>query len=65
MLRACGVAKDRLNSAYGTIRRQAPSLRGAAAELQALEDELHQRVWPCVGAQKDAMRADLGVEGSP
>lgn len=65
VLRACGVAKDRLNAAYGKIKQQAPALSGSAAGLQALEDELHQQVWPCVGAQKDAMRADLGVDDSP
>ncbi|MFC7840499.1 hypothetical protein [Streptomyces sp. NPDC057382] len=62
VLNACGVAKHRLNGAYRKIKQQAPALSGAAAELQALEDELHEQVWPCVGAQKDAMRADLGVE---
>jgi hypothetical protein len=51
-----------LNNAYGKIQRLGPSLVGVTTDLQALEDELHAKVWPHVGAQKNAMRSDLGVE---
>ncbi|MFF0169923.1 hypothetical protein [Streptomyces prasinus] len=64
VLDASGVAKTRLNTAYGKIKQLGPSLSGRVAELQALEDELHQKVWPYVGEQKGAMRADLGVESA-
>lgn len=64
VLHASSVAKARLNTAYGKIKQLGPSLSGCAAELQALEDELHQEVWPYVGEQKVAMRADLGIESA-
>ncbi|MCF4138362.1 hypothetical protein L1856_19060 [Streptomyces sp. Tue 6430] len=62
VLHASSVAKTRLNNAYGKIKQLGPSLSGRTAELQALEDELHQKVWPYVGEQKVAMRSDLGIE---
>ncbi|GAA2391436.1 hypothetical protein GCM10010420_14410 [Streptomyces glaucosporus] len=64
VLHASSTAKARLNTAYGKIKRIGPSLSGCVVELQALEDELHQKVWPYVGKQKDAMRADLGIEST-
>ncbi|MGX5209927.1 hypothetical protein ACWKT3_14680 [Streptomyces violaceus] len=64
VLHASSVAKTRLNTAYGKIKKLGPSLPGCAAELQALEDELRQEVWPYVGEQKVAMRADLGIESA-
>ncbi|WP_225829207.1 hypothetical protein [Streptomyces naphthomycinicus] len=62
VLGVSSTAKTRLNAAYGKVRKLGPSLTGRAAELQALEDELHQEAWPYVGQQKAAMRADLGIE---
>ncbi|MDX3087707.1 hypothetical protein PV620_05945 [Streptomyces sp. ME02-6978a] len=62
VLRTAGIAKTQLNNAYGKIKRLGPSLVGVTTDLQALEDELHAKVWPHVGAQKNAMRSDLGVE---
>ncbi|MFF9210941.1 MULTISPECIES: hypothetical protein [unclassified Streptomyces] len=62
VLDAASAAKSRLNTAYGKVKRLGPSLSGHVDELQALENELHRDVWPRVGAQKSAMRADLGIE---
>ncbi|MET9393357.1 hypothetical protein ABZY20_23645 [Streptomyces sp. NPDC006624] len=64
VLQVCSVAKTRLNTAYGKFKQAGPSLSGLVAELQDLEDELHREVWPFVGAQKGAMRSDLGIESA-
>ncbi|KOX32444.1 MULTISPECIES: hypothetical protein [unclassified Streptomyces] len=60
--RPSGAAKTRLNAAYGKLRKYAADPAAHAAELETMEAELHQDVWPYVGAMKKAMRADLGVE---
>ncbi|MGW9438433.1 hypothetical protein [Streptomyces sp. NPDC055607] len=60
--RPSGVAKSRLNEAYGKLRKYAADPTAYAAELRTTEAALHQDVWPCVSAMKKAMRADLGVE---
>ncbi|MFD3530762.1 hypothetical protein [Streptomyces sp. NPDC058664] len=60
--RSTSAAKKRLNEAYGKLRKYAEEPSLYAAELEAMEDGLHQEVWPYVGAMKKAMRADLGVE---
>ncbi|MFB7030600.1 MULTISPECIES: hypothetical protein [unclassified Streptomyces] len=60
--RSSSAAKTRLNAAYGRLRKYAADPTTHAAELRTMEDELHQDVWPYVGAMKKAMRADLGVE---
>ncbi|MFE5832322.1 hypothetical protein ACFQ8W_18995 [Streptomyces sp. NPDC056508] len=60
--RPSGAAKTRLNAAYGKLRKYAADPAAHAAELGTMEAELHQDVWPYVGAMKKAMRADLGVE---
>ncbi len=60
--RATSTAKRRLNEAYGKLRKYAEEPSRYAAELEAMKDDLHQDVWPYVGAMKKAMRADLGVE---
>jgi hypothetical protein len=64
VLHASGVAKTRLNTAYGNVKKLGPSLSGCVDELQALEDELRQEVWPSVGVQKNAMRIDLGIDSA-
>ncbi|MFC8589344.1 hypothetical protein ACFUGD_32975 [Streptomyces sp. NPDC057217] len=60
--RPSSAAKTRLNAAYGKLRKYAADPAARAAELGTMEAELHQDVWPYVGAMKKAMRADLGVE---
>ncbi len=60
--RATSATKRRLNEAYGKLRKYAEEPSLYAAELEAMKDDLHQDVWPYVGAMKKAMRADLGVE---
>ncbi|WP_435970400.1 hypothetical protein [Streptomyces sp. Qhu_M48] len=60
--RPAGAAKERLNEAYGKLRKYAGDPTTYAEELSTMEAELHQEVWPYVGAMKKAMRADLGVE---
>ncbi|MFF3836690.1 hypothetical protein [Streptomyces sp. NPDC001930] len=60
--RASGAAKERLNEAYGTLRKYAADPATYAEELSTMEAGLHQEVWPSVEAMMKAMRADLGVE---
>ncbi|MFD5058848.1 MULTISPECIES: hypothetical protein [unclassified Streptomyces] len=62
VLRAAGSAKGRLNSAYGTLRKYGGAPTTYAAELATLEAELHESVWPYLGALKQSMRADLGID---
>ncbi|MFE4051883.1 hypothetical protein [Streptomyces sp. YIM B13518] len=61
VLRSSGTAKKRLNSAYGKLRKFGAAPAAYADELAALEGELHDEVWPYLGALKQSMRADLGV----
>lgn len=51
-----------MNDAYGELRKYASEPSAYAAELESAEAELHQEVWPYIGAMKKAMRADLGIE---
>ncbi|MGW2301651.1 hypothetical protein [Streptomyces sp. NPDC001809] len=60
--RSTSAAKVRLNEAYGKLRKYAADPVTYAAELATTKADLHQEVWPYVGAMKKAMRADLGVE---
>lgn len=62
VLRAGSTAKERLNAAYGTLRKYGAAPSTYAGELAALEGELHEKVWPCLGALKQSMRADLGID---
>ncbi|MEU5216350.1 hypothetical protein AB0G79_09120 [Streptomyces sp. NPDC020807] len=57
-----GQARQRLLGAYGSLRTYLDDPDAHAAELAAMEDALHQDVWPFLGAMKDAMRRDLGVD---
>ncbi|MFF9847655.1 hypothetical protein [Streptomyces litmocidini] len=60
--RASGQAKDRLNETYGKLRKYAAAPSTYAAELAAMEPELHEEVWPSVTAMRVAMRLDLGID---
>ncbi|WP_225799636.1 hypothetical protein [Streptomyces sp. NK15101] len=59
--RASSAAKTRLNDAYRALKEYAGEPVTYAGELAAMDDELHQDVWPCLGAMKRAMRTDLGI----
>lgn len=60
--RSTSAAKQRLNEAYGKLRKYAEDPAAYAEELTTMKADLHKDVWPYVGAMKKAMRADLGVE---
>ncbi|MET9518254.1 hypothetical protein [Streptomyces sp. NPDC002994] len=62
VLRAASMAKKRLNAAYGKLRKYGGAPSTYAEELATLEGELNQEVWPYLGALKQSMRADLGVD---
>ncbi|MEU7060379.1 hypothetical protein [Streptomyces sp. NPDC046197] len=62
VLRASSTAKTRLNAAYGKLRKYGAAPSTYTQELANLEGELHKEVWPCLGALKRSMRADLGVD---
>ncbi|MFJ8697063.1 hypothetical protein [Streptomyces roseolilacinus] len=62
VLRVAGVAKARLNAAYGKLREYGTPPSASDGELSFLEEEFHQEVWPHLGEMKRAMRADLGVD---
>ncbi|MFJ6578506.1 hypothetical protein ACIQMY_21365 [Streptomyces sp. NPDC091368] len=59
--RASSDAKDRMNEAYGMLRKYTADPAAYAAELAALGPALHADVWPYLGRLKGAMRADLGI----
>ncbi|WP_030688214.1 hypothetical protein [Streptomyces globisporus] len=59
--RVSSAAKTRLNGAYGKLKGYAEEPSTYAGELAAMEGELHQDVWPYLGAMKKAMRTDLGI----
>ncbi|WP_055600670.1 hypothetical protein [Streptomyces aureus] len=60
--RSSSAAKKRLNEAYGKLRKYTADPATYAEELATMEADLHQEVWPYVGALKKTMREDLGVE---
>ncbi|MFD4030966.1 hypothetical protein ACFWVP_10620 [Streptomyces sp. NPDC058637] len=62
VLRAASAAKTALNTAYGTLRKYGAEPSTYAEELAALEDAFHEQVWPHLGALKQSMRADLGID---
>jgi hypothetical protein len=62
VLRASSTAKTRLNAAYGKLRKYGAAPSTYAEELVTLESELREEVWPYLGALKQSMRADLGVD---
>ncbi|MGW5248284.1 hypothetical protein ACWEQN_31430 [Streptomyces sp. NPDC004129] len=62
VLRASSTAKTQLNTAYGKLRKYGAAPSIYAEELAALEGDLHEDVWPYLGALKQSMRADLGVD---
>lgn len=62
VLRAAGATKKALNTAYGTLRKYGAEPSTYAEELAALESTFHEEVWPYLGAMKQVMRADLGID---
>ncbi|WP_329212651.1 hypothetical protein OG257_30170 [Streptomyces sp. NBC_00683] len=62
VLRAASAAKTALNTAYGTLRKYGAEPSAYAEELAALEGAFHEQVWPYLGALKQSMRADLGID---
>ncbi|MFE9825346.1 hypothetical protein ACFYSH_24980 [Streptomyces sp. NPDC005791] len=62
VLRSAGAAKGRLNAAYGTLKKYGAAPHVYTVELSDLENELHAAVWPYLGALRQAMRADLGID---
>ncbi|MFF0291372.1 hypothetical protein [Streptomyces sp. NPDC005262] len=62
VLRAASAAKTALNTVYGTLRKYGAEPSAYAEELEALEDAFHEQVWPYLGALKQSMRADLGID---
>ncbi|MFE7749963.1 hypothetical protein [Streptomyces sp. NPDC057428] len=62
VLRAAGAAKTALNTAYSTLRKYGATPSAYAEELAALEDAFRAQVWPYLGALKQSMRADLGID---
>ncbi|WP_329468461.1 hypothetical protein [Streptomyces sp. NBC_01431] len=62
VLGASRAAKERLNHAYGDLKRYGTEPSRYAEELANLERHLHREVWPSVGALRKSMRSDLGVD---
>lgn len=62
VLHASSTAKERLNASYGKLRKYGEAPSAYVEELATLEGELHDEVWPYLGALKQSMRTDLGID---